>query len=715
MVRPSSVRNRNVDRARVRATATANATSRFTSTNTGPSQSVAVASDDVTRVGSGPNTISATFSSTSATPSIRRICISWGASTIRSTSPRWIRRPSTNSAAAQRANPAYGSTPACVASRYARYMPQTIMSPWAKFTTRITPKIRVRPTAIRLYTPPKRTPLTIPCRTSVRSTPTPTQGRKGGSSGAGAVPGGVVETRSRNAATGAPRPDGAQPPRVCERVRRGRATPPGTAPAPLDPPSPLSVVLSLGPREDEFLQRGLAGPDGDGLLAQDLDHRRDRVGVVAELVEDDRAAVLHEAAGVVRLLHRVGDRVGIDEARGALEDVGDDEHGVVGIARVRVERLSARASPELLADRGGLRVLEVRPRHARQHVLEVLLELGQLARLVEAGTAGADDAHRLDPLLRDLGKQQQRGGRARDRRDHVGLGRLRPRHLGGKVGRRLRPRNDLDDLPRRVGRLVGRLEATRLVLSEEVVAVHQHDPLRRHVGFLEDLDEVLHGLAAEARARREVAVDVLHLLLAVPDRLGDVGRDRIGRGDVDEERDALLLGDRHHCARGSRVERPQQHLGALVDDALGLDATVLGLGLRVADDQLELDPALRLDASGRVDRTDRHLSAESASLPRLGERARHRMNGADLERLRLRAERERKSHDGGATGSRLEKRATGQSVRRHHEPPRSGRRITNERVARSGPSPRNSAAAREPQPPRSSLAMIMRWIWFVPS
>src|SRR5207247_4962583 len=66
--------------------------------------------------------------------------------------------------------PAYGSTPACVASRYARYMPQTIMSPWAKFTTRITPKISVSPTAIRLYTPPNSTPLINPCPTSVRST-----------------------------------------------------------------------------------------------------------------------------------------------------------------------------------------------------------------------------------------------------------------------------------------------------------------------------------------------------------------------------------------------------------------------------------------------------------------------------------------------------------------------------------------------------------------
>jgi hypothetical protein len=40
--------------------------------------------------------------------------------------------------------------PARVERSQARYMPQTIMSPWAKLTTRITPKIRVRPTAIRL-------------------------------------------------------------------------------------------------------------------------------------------------------------------------------------------------------------------------------------------------------------------------------------------------------------------------------------------------------------------------------------------------------------------------------------------------------------------------------------------------------------------------------------------------------------------------------------
>jgi len=44
----------------------------------------------------------------------------------------------------------YGSTPARVDRSQARYIPHTIMSPWAKFTTRITPKMRVSPTAMRL-------------------------------------------------------------------------------------------------------------------------------------------------------------------------------------------------------------------------------------------------------------------------------------------------------------------------------------------------------------------------------------------------------------------------------------------------------------------------------------------------------------------------------------------------------------------------------------
>ena len=80
-------------------------TSRATSTNTGPSQMVAARSGERTRWGSGPKATSAPFSSTSATPSIRRICISCGASTMRSTRRRWISTPTANRTAAQATKP----------------------------------------------------------------------------------------------------------------------------------------------------------------------------------------------------------------------------------------------------------------------------------------------------------------------------------------------------------------------------------------------------------------------------------------------------------------------------------------------------------------------------------------------------------------------------------------------------------------------------------
>ena len=102
--RPSSVRNRKSQSAAVRASATPKAMRRATSTNTGPSQIVAAASVERARVGSGPNASSAVFSRISATPSIRRICISCGASRTRSTSPRWTASPRTKSAAAAAPN-----------------------------------------------------------------------------------------------------------------------------------------------------------------------------------------------------------------------------------------------------------------------------------------------------------------------------------------------------------------------------------------------------------------------------------------------------------------------------------------------------------------------------------------------------------------------------------------------------------------------------------
>src|SRR5207247_2067485 len=74
------------------------------------------------------------------------------------------------------------------------------------------------------------------------------------------------------------------------RVRSRRSTSVRTASvmmglviAPIVPPSDSPP----GAGEHELLERGFPGPDGDGLAAQHLDHRGDRVGIVARLVEDD--------------------------------------------------------------------------------------------------------------------------------------------------------------------------------------------------------------------------------------------------------------------------------------------------------------------------------------------------------------------------------------------------------------------------------------------
>src|SRR5262249_396477 len=103
-------------------------------------------------------------------------------------------------------------------------------------------------------------------------------------------------------------------------------------------------------------------------------------------------------------------------------------------------------------------------------------------------------------------------------------------------------------------------------------------------------------------------------------------------------------------------------------DALGLDAAVLGLGLRVAEEQLEPDPALPLDPARGVDRLDGHLRPETTRLAGLGERAGYRVDRADLERLRLGAKWQRKPEDRGARGRCFEEGASGRSIR-HAKPP----------------------------------------------
>jgi hypothetical protein len=130
-------------------------------------------------------------------------------------------------------------------------------------------------------------------------------------------------------------------------------------------------------------------------------------------------------------------------------------------------------------------------------------------------------------------------------------------------------------------------------------------------------------------------------------RLGDVGRDRIGRRDIDEERHAPLLGHGDHRRRAAGVEGAHQHLGTLGDDALGFGPPHLRLGLGIPQDQLELRASQGLDAAGGVDGVGGHLSAQPARLSRLGERPRHGVDDADLEGGSLGAQDRGKTGEGG--------------------------------------------------------------------
>src|SRR4030095_1306446 len=191
-------------------------------------------------------------------------------------------------------------------------MPHTIMSPWAKFTTRMTPKISVSPTAMRLYTPPKSRPLTSPCRTSVRSTPSPKRGETGDSTSyAGSDDGrdGVANPGWR--AWAADWGQGRQDPfpargdrhvsALMEPSHHGAANACrvvwSTATSVRRPRPPPWGELRARPWEDELLKRRVFGPDRDRFLAENLDHRRDGIGIVPELVERHWTCVLHEPAG----------------------------------------------------------------------------------------------------------------------------------------------------------------------------------------------------------------------------------------------------------------------------------------------------------------------------------------------------------------------------------------------------------------------------------
>ena len=157
--------------------------------------------------------------------------------------------------------------------------------------------------------------------------------------------------------------------------------------------------------------------------------------------------------------------------------------------------------------------------------------------------------------------------------------------------------------------------------AEGVVDMHEHHRLRRLAGSLEHFLLVGEGVAQDHRRGREIAEHELVALLG----------DRRRRRDVDDERNALLLG--HLGDRGALagIEGADQELRAVVDQFLGARARHLHVGLGVGIHDRELGQAELLEDARR------DLDAALAVLADAGLRARARQQHADLQRPALRA------------------------------------------------------------------------------
>ena len=170
--------------------------------------------------------------------------------------------------------------------------------------------------------------------------------------------------------------------------------------------------------------------------------------------------------------------------------------------------------------------------------------------------------------------------------------------------------------------------------------MHEHDRLGRLAGDLEHFLLVGEGVAEDHRRGREIAEHELVALLG----------DRRGGGDVDDERDALLLGHLGNRRGLAGIEGADQELGAVVDQLLGAGARDLHVGLGVGVHDRELGQAELLE-----DRR-RDLDAALAVLADARLRARARQQDADLERAALRAQdverRGAREQSGGADGGR---------------------------------------------------------------
>jgi hypothetical protein len=111
-----------------------------------------------------------------------------------------------------------------------------------------------------------------------------------------------------------------------------------------------------------------------------------------------------------------------------------------------------------------------------------------------------------------------------------------------------------------------------------VVDVHEHDRLRRRADGGENLLLILERIAQDHRRGREIPEYELVALLG----------DRRRRGDIDDQRDAFLLGDLGNGGGLPGIKRADEELRAVADDFLGAGARGIDIRFGVDADDREL-------------------------------------------------------------------------------------------------------------------------------
>ena len=302
-------------------------------------------------------------------------------------------------------------------------------------------------------------------------------------------------------------------------------------------------------------------------------------------------------------------------ALGALQDVGEDVSGGVGLDAV-VVGLLAELLLEVVEERLGARVLRLRrPEGGRHAVLRSVRRVLQELREREAGRP-ADEGLRVDVQLLRLPHQERSVHQVGDHVEDVGperLDLLQDRLEVDGAGLVALGEDDLHSVP-----LAPVLHRLRGAAAEIGVLIKDGDRLR----LRDRLEEAEDAHVVEAGGR-------VHPVDVFPALLGDL----VGRARHDEVGDLVLFGDaRDRVAALARVladhDRVLVHRDELLDDG----RSGLGLAARVLDVEGELHP---LHAALGVDLLDRHLVRLLLHLAELGFGPRQRQGDAHREGLGL--------------------------------------------------------------------------------